>query len=1016
MGEVRNKLNHSHENCNCGEGNSKKHEHAKAVNNNHEHDNCGCGHDHGDVGKTKESESHENCGCESTGDSDDEGDPKQKEDNCGCGIDHGHSHEEDQCGCGEDHGHNHKEDQCGCGEDHGHKHEEDQCGCGEDHGHKHGEDQCGCGEDHGHEHKDDDCGCGVDHGHGEKDEHGHVHKGGESCSLESHSHSAPKKKDLSDNGNQFRLALEGLDCAGCAGKIEERTNKLDKIAEANLNFTTKTLVVNLKNKEDKVQTINEIKAIVKKLEPDVIVKEKKKTEKNSPNKMKLTFEGLDCAGCAGKIEERVNKLADVREANLNFTSKFISIEVNDPSKKDEIEVEVKAIVKKLEPDVVVNRVEEQKKGYKEVKETDTKKKIRFDEVPRNKVIKFIIAIIIYGIGQWGGFGEGIIISLFVIAYLLLAYPVLTKAVKNITKGEIFDENFLMSIATIGAFATGEHPEAVAVMLFYEIGEMFQGYALNKSRNSITELMDIKPDYARIEINGEERKVAPESVNLGDVIIVRAGERIPLDGVILSGTGSVDTSALTGESMPRDIKSGDEVLGGCINLNGVIKLKVTTEFEESTLSKILELVENAGNKKAPTEKFVTRFSRYYTPVVVFTALALFIIPPLVIPGATFTEWLQRALIFLVVSCPCALVVSIPLGFFGGIGLASKEGILVKGGNYLEALNTVKAVVFDKTGTLTEGKFNVTKVESNKLNKDEFIKLAAHSEYFSNHPIAESIKNAYSGTVDKEKIEDYSEIAGKGVSLSLEGKKILAGNTKLMKDNNILFKEVAEIGTAIHFAMDNEYIGHILIGDRVKESSKETIAMLKKQGIKTVMLTGDNRKVADAIGAELGLDIVCSELLPQNKVEELEKVMSGLGEKENVVFVGDGINDAPVLARADIGIAMGGVGSDAAIEAADVVIMNDEPQKIIESIDIAKKTRRIVWQNIIFALGIKAIILIAGALGYATMWEAVFGDVGVAIIAILNSMRILMSSKKEEKKPINPNYGNHLAKNKPIEAKM
>ncbi len=979
MGEVRNKLNHSHENCNCG---GKHHEQEKAnLKSTHDHDSCQCGHDHGEK-NFKSNESHENCGCESKSDSDDEGDPEG----------HGHKHEHgDECGCGEDHGHKHEHgDSCGCGEDHGHKHEHgDSCGCGEDHGHKH---------EHG-----DDCGCGEDHGHS----HGNG---------ENHHHEKPKAKELSDNGKQFRLTLEGLDCAGCAGKIEERTNKLDKVEEATLNFTTKTLVVNLKNTNEKSQAISEIKAIVKKLEPDVVVKEKAKAKKNSPNRLKLTLEGLDCAGCAGKIEERVNKLEDVSEGNLNFASKYITIEVKDPSKKDKVEADVKAIVKKLEPDVVVNRVEEQKKGYKEIKENETKKKVRFDEVPRNKVIKFIIAIIIYGVGQWGGFSKGISIALFIIAYLLLAYPVLTKAVKNISKGEIFDENFLMSIATIGAFATGEHPEAVAVMLFYEIGEMFQGYALNKSRNSITELMDIKPDYARIEINGEEKKVSPESVNLGDTIIVRAGERIPLDGVVLSGTGSVDTSALTGESMPRDIKAGDEVLGGCINLSGVLKLRVITEFEESTLSKILELVENAGNKKAPTEKFVTRFSRYYTPVVVFTALALFIIPPLVIPGATFTEWLQRALIFLVVSCPCALVVSIPLGFFGGIGLASKEGILVKGGNYLEALNTVKAVVFDKTGTLTEGKFNVTKVVSDKLKEDEFIELAAYSEYFSNHPIAESIKEAYNGKVNKEIIEDYSEIAGKGVSLSLEGKKILAGNTKLMKENNVSYKEVNEIGTAIHFAMDNEYIGYILIGDSVKETSKETISMLKKHGIKTVMLTGDNKKVADTIGERLGLDVVCSELLPQNKVEELEKVMASLGEKENVVFVGDGINDAPVLARADIGVAMGGVGSDAAIEAADVVIMNDEPEKIIEAIDIAKKTRAIVWQNIIFALGVKVIILIAGAFGYATMWEAVFGDVGVAIIAILNSMRILMSNKKKEKNTINPNSGNSLAKNKPIEAKM
>ncbi|MGL5616463.1 MAG: heavy metal translocating P-type ATPase [Sarcina sp.] len=943
MGDVKNKLNHNHENCNCGSKHSEvPHKEVKEINN---VDSCNCGHNHG---------TNSDSIIEGTNES--SGEKKSEEKS----SDDGDS-DPDSCSCGHDHK---KED------DHEEKHEHENCGCGHDHEEEHKHEDCGCGHDHGEKHEHESCDCG-------------------------HDHATKENKIIESSGkNQFKLKLEGLDCAGCAAKIEDRTNNLEEINDANLNFTTKTLVVDLNDSSNKNKAMDDIKAIVKKLEPDVVVKEIKASAKKNSNKLKLALEGLDCAGCAAKIEDRANNLEDVNEAVLNFASKYIVLELKDKNDIDKVEVEVKAIIKKLEPDVEVHRVSD-KKEYKEIKDTDQKKKVRFDEVPRNKMIKFIIAIVIYALGQWGGFAETIRIGLFVVAYLLLAYPVLTKAVKNISKGEVFDENFLMSIATIGAFLTGEHPEAVAVMLFYEIGEMFQGYALNKSRNSITALMDIKPDYARIEENNIEKKVSPESVEIGDTIIVRAGERIPLDGVVISGDGSVDTSALTGESMPREIKVGEEVLGGCINLSGVIKLRVTTEFSESTLSKILELVENAGTKKAKTEKFITKFSKYYTPVVVFTAIALVVIPPLVIPGATFTEWLQRALIFLVVSCPCALVVSIPLGFFGGIGLASKEGILVKGGNYLEALNSVKTVIFDKTGTLTEGKFNILKIESGNLEKEKFLEIAAYSEYYSNHPIAESIKKAYKGEIDKTTIENYSEIAGKGITLTLRGQNVLAGNAKMMRENNIEFKEVNEIGTAIHIAVNENYLGYVLIGDKIKETSKETIAELKKNGIKTIMLTGDNKVVAEAIGKELGIDKVCSELLPQNKVEELEKAMKGLNEKDHTVFVGDGINDAPVLARADIGIAMGGVGSDAAIEAADVVIMNDEPERIIKAISIAKKTRTIVWQNIIFALAVKAVILVLGALGYATMWEAVFGDVGVAIIAIINSMRILINSNKNTK---------------------
>lgn len=548
----------------------------------------------------------------------------------------------------------------------------------------------------------------------------------------------------------------------------------------------------------------------------------------------------------------------------------------------------------------------------------------------------------------------------------------------------------MAIATIGAFAIGEFPEGVAVMLFYEVGEMFQDYAVNKSRKSISDLMNIRPDFANlIDLNGEEKRVSPESVNVGSIIVVRAGEKVPLDGVVLSGEATLDVSALTGESLPKEVEAKDDVLAGSINKSGLLKIKVTKSFGESTVSKILDLVENAGNKKSPTEKFITKFARYYTPVVVFSALALAIIPPLVISGESFSPWISRALIFLVVSCPCALVVSIPLGYFAGIGLASKNGILIKGSNYLEALNNVESIVFDKTGTLTKGTFKVRKSEStSKLTNEELLKLGAYAEYYSNHPIAKSIVSEFNEEINKDLISNYEEISGKGIKVDIDGETFLAGNSKLMDMFNIKITPIHEIGTVVYLANEKSELGYIVISDEIKEDSKEAISGLKEIGVKqTIMLTGDNEKVGDSVAKELGLDKAYCSLLPQNKVEKLEQIFEDKSKGKKVAFVGDGINDAPVLARADIGIAMGGVGSDAAIEAADVVIMDDKPSKIIKAIKIAKKTNKIVWQNIIFALGVKIIILIFGALGMANMWEAVFGDVGVTLIAVINSSRIL-----------------------------
>lgn len=584
--------------------------------------------------------------------------------------------------------------------------------------------------------------------------------------------------------------------------------------------------------------------------------------------------------------------------------------------------------------------------------------------------------------------EWLQIALFIISYIIVGGDVVKRAVKNIFKGQVFDENFLMSIATIGAFFIGEYPEGVAVMLFYQVGELFQSYAVGKSRKSIASLMDIRPDYANVKKGDELVKVDPDEVQIGDIIVIKAGEKIPLDGKVIEGSSMLDTSALTGESVPREVEVGSDILSGCININGVITAEVTKEFGESTVSKILDLVENASSKKSKSEQFITKFARYYTPVVVIIAVFLAIIPPIVIDGATFSDWIYRALAFLVVSCPCALVISIPLSFFGGIGGASKKGILVKGSNYLEALAETEIVVFDKTGTLTKGVFNVQEIHPEGVSKEELLELTAYVESYSNHPISLSLKRAYSKEIDNGRISDVEEISGHGVIATVDGKKVMAGNIKLMKMMDIPYFKGELIGTVVHVAVNNKYIGYIVIADEVKEDSAQAIKELKAANIKqTVMLTGDNKSVGSKVAKELGLDKVYAELLPADKVEKLEELFSQKSKKGKLAFVGDGINDAPVLARADIGIAMGGLGSDAAIEAADIVIMTDEPSKIATAMKISKKTLKIAHQNIVFAIGIKIIVLILSAFGITTMWAAIFADVGVTIIAVLNAFRAL-----------------------------
>ena len=688
--------------------------------------------------------------------------------------------------------------------------------------------------------------------------------------------------------------------------------------------------------------------------------------------LQLTLEGLNCANCARKIEEKVGKMEGVKESNLNFTTTTLNVKLERKVKEEHAINEIKKIVEALEPHV---KVEKKVSGKTNVQ------KAKFEVKPT-----LIIGTILYLIAVIGDFKGALALILFVASYLLIGGKVVLTAIKNIARGQLFDENFLMTVATIGAFSISEYSEAVAVMLFYEIGETIQGYAVNKSRSSISSLMDIRADYANIIIDGKEKKVSPETVKVEDIILVKPGEKIPLDGIVVEGESFVDTSALTGESVPRKIAVNDEILSGGINTNGVLKVKVTKKFGESTVSRILEMVENAANKKANTEKFITKFAKVYTPIVVALAILIAVVPSIFIKDALFSTWLYRALVFLVVSCPCALVVSVPLGFFAGIGGASKKGVLVKGSNYLELLKDLETVVFDKTGTLTEGVFTVTEINTNNIQKEKLIEVAAMAESFSNHPIAISIIKEYGKEIDKEVIKEYEEIAGHGIKAVINNEEVLIGNAKLMNQFNISYNEVDSIGTVVYCAINGEFKGSIVISDKIKENAGEALINLKAAGVKkTVMLTGDNKKTAEKVGEKVNIDEVHSELLPLGKVKEVEKLLKASNKNGRLAFVGDGVNDAPVLARADIGIAMGGIGSDAAIEAADVVLMKDDINALVDAINVSKKTDKILWQNIIFALGVKVIVMVLGTFGIANMWTAVFADVGVTIIAIINSTR-------------------------------
>lgn len=769
------------------------------------------------------------------------------------------------------------------------------------------------------------------------------------------------------------LLLEGLSCRECLSTIDREINKIKNV-EVVINYDTKVLSVEVSESSIFDYVLSEIYKIVGHHRHQITINEK---SINKTREHCYLVGKLSCASCAQKMESQIRLIDGVSDATLDFTTQKLVIETKDESNIHQIFQAASDIVRRIEPGAKILDIEEEHHGHHHGSDDF-----------RYSLITIILAIIPFILGLIFNDNYWLSFSLLLVSYLIVGSKVIIEAVKNIFRGEFFDENFLMVVATVGAFAIKEYPEAVAVMLFYSIGELFQDLAVNRSRQSISKLMDIKPEYANLLVGEKLEKVKPEEVKIGELVVVRPGERIPLDGIVVKGDSYIDTSALSGESIPRYVEVGNEVLSGSINTSQLLTIQTTKAYDQSMVNKILDLVENASRRKAPTENFITKFAKYYTPIVVGLALLIAFIPPILFMGE-FSTWINRALIFLVISCPCALVISIPLGFFGGIGSSSRNGILVKGGNYLEALNNIETIVFDKTGTLTKGNFVVSEVNNyGEISQDELLEIAAYAEKYSLHPIAQSIVNTYQKEIDESKIIHYQEIAGMGIKVTVGSKAVLAGNEKLMKKYKIKYPKYNSLGTIVYLASDGKYLGNLVITDEVKSDSKQAINDLKNLGIsKTMMLTGDLKNIGEEVGRSLDIDEVYSELLPNEKVEIVDNLIKNKKSKGKIAFVGDGINDAPVLARADIGIAMGGLGSDAAIEAADIVIMNDEVSKITTAIHIAKRTKRIVWENIIFALLIKFMALVLGALGLITMWVAVFADVGVSLLAILNAMRIL-----------------------------
>ncbi len=970
---------HDEEHCGCGCSHDHEHEHTHKDHHEHEHEHhhhdhddecgCGCGHDHHehehDEHEHHHHDHHDECGC-------------------GCGHDH-HEHEHDEHEHHhEHHHHDHDDDECGCGcghDHHKHEHDEhehhhhdhdDECGCGcghEHHEHEHDEhehhhehhhhdhdDECGCGHEHHHHDHNDECGCGHEHHH-EPEEHEHHH------------HAVGPEKQV--------FILENLGCANCAAKMERRINELDDVADATITFATKQLRISGTHLDALVPQIQEICASI---ESEVKVVPKTPVTKNGGDSRVYILENLGCANCAAKMERRINELDDVTDATITFATKQLRIT---GKRLDSLLPQIQDICASIESEVkVVPKDPAPKAAVKAEDKTDEKAEQRktLAMIAAGAVL-FIIGEVMEHTGV-NGYAPAIV---NVIAYLILGLEIVITAVKNLTHGQVFDENFLMSIATLGAFAVGDFSEAVGVMLFYRIGEFFEDIAVERSRNQIMDAVDLRPETVNLVSGNDIRVIPAEETEVGDILLVRPGDRIPLDGTILEGDSRLDTSAITGEPVPVTVKKGDEIVSGCVNVSGQLKIRVDKPLSESMVTRILDSVENAAASKPKIDRFITRFARVYTPFVVVLALATAIIPSLV--SGNWYYWVHTALTFLVISCPCALVLSVPLAFFSGIGAGSKKGILFKGGISLEQLHNVKAVVMDKTGTITEGNFVVQEVVSaGSLSSDELLTLAAGCEQISTHPIATSIVTAAQekglSLVKPAKLE---EIAGHGISAETTNGTLLVGNRKLMDQFHIDLSAYQKkgFGSEVLIALNGKFEGHIVISDTIKSEAKSAIAALKKLGITTAMLTGDAQESADAVAAATGIDEVHAKLLPQDKLAELQKIRAA---HTSVMFVGDGINDAPVLAGADVGAAMGS-GADAAIEAADVVFMNSNMDAIPQAIRIANATSAISWQNVVFALIIKAIVMILGLTGHASMWFAVFADTGVAMLCILNSIRIL-----------------------------
>ena len=946
---------------------------------------------------------------------------EQHGEHCGCGHDHEeeHHHEHgEHCGCGHDHEEEHHHEHgehCGCVHDHEEEHHHEHgehCGCGhdheEEHHHEHGE-HCGCGHDHEEEHHHEHgehCGCGHDH----EEEHHHEH--GEHCGC-GHNHYTEMAET---EKKEFKIT--GIDCANCAAKLEGRLREIPEFQEVILDFMGQKLLLRAESAEAMELAMKKAYAIIAKTEPSAVLEEKIKKakrrsvpEEQSAGETRKEFKitGIDCANCAAKLESRLREVPEFQEVILDFMGQKLLLKAESAEAMESAMQKAYAIIAKTEPDAVL---EEKKKKEKTRKtgaqnvavENPTEETVRFGKIDKVDKFGFLktknltpemkltlkkigLALLLYIAAELLQEGSIAQMGLFLVSYVIIGGEVIVRAFKNLFRGQVFDENFLMSVATIGAFCIGEYPEGVMVMLLYQLGELFQALALDHSRRSIAGLMDVKPDIAHVKENGEYVDMDPEEVIVGDLIQVRPGEKVPLDGVVIDGSSSLDTVALTGESVPREVVEGDSILSGCINLSGLITVRVEKEYEDSTVAKILELVEHASSRKAGAEKFITRFARYYTPAVVGFAIVLGLIPPLV-TGQPFADWIYRSLVFLVASCPCALVISIPLTYFSGLGACSNHGILIKGSNYLEALAEMKCAVFDKTGTLTKGQFVVNDMHTEGMSEEELLYYVACAEQSSNHPIARAVKRANKRKIAGDALEQADEISGFGISAVVDGHSVLVGNARLLEREGIAYMKAENSDTVLYAAIDRKFAGWIAIADEVKADAEQMVSNLKEQGVsKIVMLTGDRKETAEKVANKLGITEAFSQLLPGDKVSAMEDILKKKGEKETVAFVGDGINDAPVLARADIGIAMGGLGSDAAIEAADVVILDDQLNKIPKAVALARRARQLIKQNVVFILTIKFAVLFLGAIGVANMWMAVFADVGVAVLAILNGIRII-----------------------------